>query len=202
MLSLLSACNIFQRNKDAYKLTPHEFIQRLETTKGVLIDVRTPNEFNTEHIAGAVNFNIQSDKFNANSDSIDKTRPCFLYCAIGGRSLEAYKTMKKNGFKYLFVLDGALVEWKRQNMPLTNFEFDMEAMTRAPKCIGTQTFTDFSNGKIEFRRVINEYCDTSWQVVTTIHDFLGVGKFTTEYAYNRGLLKIKSHEQKQSRIIK
>lgn len=64
----------------------------------VIIDVRTPGEFATGHLDGAVNIDIQSPDFAAQVMELDKDGEYFIYCRSGNRSGQAISQMDKMGF--------------------------------------------------------------------------------------------------------
>lgn len=77
-----------------------------------LVDVRTPAEFASGHIKGAVNINYWGDDFEAAIEKLDKTRPVLLYCKTGIRSGKAAAVMQKLGFVALYNLEGGYLTWK------------------------------------------------------------------------------------------
>lgn len=62
----------------------------------MLVDVRTPQEFNQQHLQGAINFplNTIASAFN----QIDKNRSIVVYCRSGNRSGQALRYLKQVGF--------------------------------------------------------------------------------------------------------
>lgn len=81
-------------------------------TTVVILDVRTPQEFNSEtgHLRGAINIPIQ--ELEARKNELDKyrSRPILVYCLSGNRSMRASEILQKQGFK-LIHLDGGIVQW-------------------------------------------------------------------------------------------
>ncbi|MET1258243.1 rhodanese-like domain-containing protein [Flagellimonas sp. DF-77] len=77
-----------------------------------LIDVRTPKEFDAGHIEGAVNFNIaDAATFLEQLATLDKNKPVYLYCKLGGRSGKAAQILKKEGFTNIFDYSGGYQDW-------------------------------------------------------------------------------------------
>lgn len=64
---------------------------------GVVVDVRTPEEFAEEHFTGAVN--IPVDQILARMDEIPRNQPVVLYCASGARSAYVAHLLKAEGYK-------------------------------------------------------------------------------------------------------
>jgi phage shock protein E len=64
--------------------------------KQTIIDVRTPEEFNEEHIKGAIN--IPVDQVGNRIDEIkEMPQPIVAYCRSGNRSGMAVTILKQNG---------------------------------------------------------------------------------------------------------
>lgn len=91
-----------------------EFSKKIKEDKNVVIlDVRTPKEYEEEHLPNAILENMQEDSFNENIAKMDKNKTYLLYCKVGGRSSKALEMMKNAGFKQVFHLDGGIVDWKK-----------------------------------------------------------------------------------------
>jgi rhodanese-related sulfurtransferase len=90
------------------------------TEKGSqLLDVRTIEEYNNGHIKNAVqaNWNNQ-DEFKNKIASLDKSKPVYLYCQVGGRSGAAAAWFVQNGFKKVYDLKGGFSAWKAADKPI------------------------------------------------------------------------------------
>ena len=89
------------------------FLKREVIGKNVqLIDVRTPEEFNSGHIDDAINLNIiDSDSFLKQMESLKKDEPVYLYCKMGGRSNRAAQLLKENGFTDIYDYSGGYNDW-------------------------------------------------------------------------------------------
>jgi rhodanese-related sulfurtransferase len=74
-----------------------------------LVDVRSPGEFSSGHLPGALNVPLQ--EVGARADRIGpKDAPVVVYCASGTRSAMARSTLTRMGFKRVFNL-GAISRW-------------------------------------------------------------------------------------------
>lgn len=84
------------------------FVEKIKATpKAQLLDVRTPAEWAQGKIASSNTINIQDPEFIAKASKLDKNKPVFVYCAVGGRSASASKMLEKAGFKQVINLSGA-----------------------------------------------------------------------------------------------
>jgi rhodanese-related sulfurtransferase len=63
-----------------------------------VIDVRTPEEFVTGYLEGAVNYNIEGPEFEAQMAALDKSANYVIYCRSGNRAGQAISYMQSNGF--------------------------------------------------------------------------------------------------------
>ncbi len=73
----------------------------------VLIDVRTNEEFNREHISNAVNIPLEQ----IDTIGYGKDTKIIVYCQTGVRSREAVKKLVDMGYSKLYDLDGGLLNW-------------------------------------------------------------------------------------------
>jgi rhodanese-related sulfurtransferase len=82
-----------------------------------LIDVRTPEEYATGHLFGAMN--IPLSEFQQNLDSwlprLPREVPIIVYCLAGGRSAQAATILVEAGLTNVLNLTGGITEWNRVN---------------------------------------------------------------------------------------
>jgi rhodanese-related sulfurtransferase len=78
---------------------------------GLILDVRTPGEYAGGNIAGSVNMDFNSAEFEASLDTLDKTKPVYVYCQGGGRSGQAKTMMLEKGFTEVYNLVGGYGNW-------------------------------------------------------------------------------------------
>lgn len=99
----------------------------------VIMDVRTPAEFDLSHITGAINANVQGDDFESLVAGLDKDKTYLVHCTRNpenGRSARALETLQHLGFKNLYSLEGGYLAWKEADLPLT--EADHQAVDTNP----------------------------------------------------------------------
>ena len=68
-----------------------------ETPGAVLLDVRTPDEYNEGHIPGSKNVALQAIE-RVTEVIPEKETPVFVYCRSGARSGRAVAAMKQMGY--------------------------------------------------------------------------------------------------------
>lgn len=85
---------------------------------GLLLDVRTDNEFAQGHLRGAQQIDFYRDDFADALEKLDKDQPVFIYCRSGNRSGKAAKLMKAMGFSAVYNLEGGIGAWSKRNKPV------------------------------------------------------------------------------------
>ncbi len=91
----------------------------------IIMDVRTPVEYDMSHITGALNVNVQDDEFATMVAGLDKDRTYLVHCTKNpgnGRTSRAIETLQSLGFKNLYSIEGGYVAWKEAKLPLTEAE--------------------------------------------------------------------------------
>lgn len=88
-----------------------EFSELVEKGEGQVLDVRTPEEWTSGAIKGAIKMNFFDADFNDQLKKLDKNSPVYVYCKSGGRSGKASKQMKKMGFTSVYNLVGGIGAW-------------------------------------------------------------------------------------------
>ncbi|MFI0491819.1 thioredoxin domain-containing protein [Flavobacterium sp.] len=116
ILFLIITFSIFscngQPSKNIETIAPEAFAKKIkETPKAQILDVRTPEEFASEHIDNATNINWLGADFMAGVEKLDKSQPVFVYCKSGGRSAKASAKLEELGFKTIIQLDGGMMKW-------------------------------------------------------------------------------------------
>lgn len=72
----------------------------------VLVDVRTPGEFQEGHLEDAVNIDFLDSGFAARMQEFEPSQTIYLYCKVGGRSARAATLLDSLGFKKVVDLTG------------------------------------------------------------------------------------------------
>ena len=93
---------------------PTEFKALLKADpKGVILDVRRPDEYKEGHMPGALNINwLDPDAFKTEARKLDKGKTIYLYCRSGRRSAEAAGWLASEGYKVVD-LRGGWLAWDR-----------------------------------------------------------------------------------------
>jgi rhodanese-related sulfurtransferase len=95
-----------------------EFAKTVSDSSVVVLDVRTPAEFMSGHLANAINIDVEGMQFNNDVSKLDKSKTYAVYCRSGRRSAIATDEMSKLGFKTLFNLEGGTGAWSAAGQTL------------------------------------------------------------------------------------
>jgi len=88
-----------------YVVTPEFLVEQMKKNSSVqILDVRTEAEHEVYSIEGS--FNIFLNDLRDNIDKIDKSRPVYVYCAVGFRGYLATRTLRNLGFEAYNVTGG------------------------------------------------------------------------------------------------
>jgi len=83
----------------------------------VLLDVRTPKEFQAERIEGAVMVDYLSPSFQEEIAKLDREKTYLVYCRTGNRTVGALKVMRELGFRNVLHLASGITKWKEAGFP-------------------------------------------------------------------------------------
>lgn len=94
-----------------------------------LIDVRTPQEFESGYIETAKNFNVNGADFAKQIADLDKNIPTYVYCKAGSRGTNASQILINNGFKNVNNLKGGMMSWAAAEKPVASKKMSDGQMT-------------------------------------------------------------------------
>ena len=79
---------------------------KIDNKEVILVDVRTPAEFEAGHLDKTQHADFLSGEFQKEMQTWDKDKTYYLYCASGNRSGKAAKLMEEAGFKQVYNIGG------------------------------------------------------------------------------------------------
>lgn len=107
-----------QNNAMELTVDAAKYSQAIATPGAQILDVRTAGEFQSGHIANALQANWLDEKeFKNRTQHLDKTKTIFIYCQSGGRSASAQEALMQAGYQVVN-LEGGMSNWKMQQMPV------------------------------------------------------------------------------------
>lgn len=93
---------------------PIKDISQKELNNAMVVDVRTPEEFNQGHLPNAININWYDADFAQQFSAIDKNETIYLYCKVGGRSAKATEKLDSLGYRNVVNLSGGYDAWPKK----------------------------------------------------------------------------------------
>lgn len=84
----------------------------------IVLDIRTPEEFEEGIIEGAVNIDFYEADFAEQLDGLDKNADYVVYCRSGNRSGQAMPTFRELGFTSVIEIDGGISGWYQEGLPV------------------------------------------------------------------------------------
>ena len=80
-----------------------------------VLDVRTPAEFDSSHIKGAINYDVlDSIQFMQQIQALDKNETYLVYCRSGKRSAKAAEWMNRQGFNHIYNMKEGILGWEKR----------------------------------------------------------------------------------------
>ena len=118
ILVMLVGTEVSRRLRKFREVSPTQATQLINRENAVVLDVRSSNEFQQGHIAGAKN--VPSDALEQQQKQIDKLRdrPVIVCCNAGPTSNRVAGRLSAQGFEQVYVLDGGIRSWQSDNLPL------------------------------------------------------------------------------------
>jgi len=84
----------------------------------VLLDVRSLQEHEQEHIEGSAHLDFHSPSFMQDLEGLDREKTYLVYCMVGVRSRNTLAAMKALGFKEVYEIQGGIRAWHLEGLPL------------------------------------------------------------------------------------
>ncbi len=108
--------NLFRRSPKSYQnLDAETFAAEIDAAdRPLILDVRSPAEFQMGHLSGAKNINVMDRSFQANIQKLNSNQPVYVYCKSGARSKAACGVLSKQGFEEIYNLRGGVMAWHGQ----------------------------------------------------------------------------------------
>lgn len=95
-------------NRHKENISVKEMLEIIKTNNNVvLLDVRSTQEYEEGHINGSVNIPVYDLEKTA-PQKLNKESIIIVYCSAGVRSKRAIQTLKKQGYKNLYNIEGGI----------------------------------------------------------------------------------------------
>ncbi|GAB3642018.1 MBL fold metallo-hydrolase [Spirosoma arcticum] len=98
-------------------ISADEFARHWEATaKVTVVDVRKPDEYESERVDGAIN--VPLDTLSEQMGQIPRNEPVYVHCAGGYRSMVANSILKARGFDNVINVEGGMAAIKGTDVPV------------------------------------------------------------------------------------
>lgn len=100
------------------RIGPAQLTGLINRENALVVDLRSPGEFEKGHIAGAKN--VQPSQFDPENKQLApaKALPVVLVCRVGQTAGSLAKRLRKAGFANVSVLEGGIQAWQGADLPL------------------------------------------------------------------------------------
>ena len=122
LVSALTAARADEKEKSPPNPVQHadarQAAQLVTKTNVVVLDIRTPGEFASGHIAGATNLDFLAGDFSEKLGKLDREKTYLVHCGTGRRSTNCLPQLARLGFTNVVHLDGGLKAWQAAGKPV------------------------------------------------------------------------------------
>lgn len=98
-------------------VTPVQAAQMLDTENAIIIDVREQNEWDAQHIPGAIHIPLGDVKVRMTELAQYKDQSIVMQCRSGKRSAVAASILQEAGFEQVSNLTGGIIAWSQAKLP-------------------------------------------------------------------------------------
>jgi rhodanese-related sulfurtransferase len=89
-----------------------------EDSDFVILDIRTPGEYQYGHIKNSIMIDFYSKAFVEEINRLDKGKTYLIYCRSGNRSTRSLELFKKLEFQKIYHLSSGINGWKSEGLPV------------------------------------------------------------------------------------
>ena len=105
-------------NQEYQNVNSEAFSKLIKSGEGILLDVRTPQEFSRGHIKNATLISTTDPQFVSKIQLLQKEKPIYVYCLTGSRSQAVARYLSSNGYTKVYNLGHGIMEWQRFGYPV------------------------------------------------------------------------------------
>jgi thioredoxin 1 len=95
------------------------FAELIASNEGIILDVRTLQEYKQGHIENSTLISTNDPKFVEKVKLLQKDKPLYIYCLTGSRSRAVANYLSKNGYSKVYNLTHGILEWQRYGNKIT-----------------------------------------------------------------------------------
>jgi rhodanese-related sulfurtransferase len=105
--------------KDIAEISPQDAAAKLKIGDAIIADVRERDEWDEEHIPGAMHMSRGTIELDIEEKVPDTNTTIICHCGGGGRSALAAQNLQKMGYKNVRSMAGGFKAWKAAGLPTT-----------------------------------------------------------------------------------
>jgi phage shock protein E len=110
---------VAEAKKNITEISPEDAAETLKTGEAIIADVREKDEWDEEHIPGAIHLSRGTIELDIEEKVPDPNALIICHCGGGGRSALAAESLKKMGYKNVRSMAGGFKAWKAAGLPST-----------------------------------------------------------------------------------
>jgi rhodanese-related sulfurtransferase len=110
---------VAEAKKKITEISPEDAAETLKTGEAIIADVREKDEWDEEHIPGAIHLSRGTIELDIEEKVPDPNALIICHCGGGGRSALAAESLKKMGYKNVRSMAGGFKAWKAAGLPST-----------------------------------------------------------------------------------
>lgn len=111
---------VAEAKKNITEISPKDAAIKIESDHAVIVDVRDKDEWDEEHIPGAISMSRGTIELDIEEKIPDPNAMIICHCGGGGRSALAAESLQKMGYKNVRSMAGGFKAWKAAGLPTTS----------------------------------------------------------------------------------
>src|SRR5437870_993610 len=105
--------------KNITEISPHDAEGKLASGEAVIVDVRDKDEWDEQHIPGAIHMSRGTIELDIEEKVPDTNAMVICHCGGGGRGALATESLQKMGYRNGRNMAGGFKAWKATGLPVT-----------------------------------------------------------------------------------
>ena len=105
--------------KNITEISPQDAAAKLKSGEAVIVDVRDKDEWDEDHIPGAMRMSRGTIELDIEQKVPDLNAMIICHCGGGGRGALATESLQKMGYKNVRNIAGGFKAWKAAGLPTT-----------------------------------------------------------------------------------
>ncbi|NQU53511.1 MAG: rhodanese-like domain-containing protein [Bacteroidetes bacterium] len=119
ILATLSS-GVQAKNQKTKDIRARAFKRQIAKEQVILVDARTPDEYNTSHLENAKMIDFKADDFKEKITKLPKNKTICVYCRSGNRSAQTMEILKQEGYLRVYNLKGGITAWQEKRLKTVN----------------------------------------------------------------------------------